>query len=59
MHLTLTEQEAELLRALLQDYLPALEREVARTERRDLRHVLVERQDLVERLLTQLATSTV
>lgn len=59
MQLTLTEQETELLRALLEDYLPALEREVARTERRDLRHVLVERQDLVERLLKQLAPTAV
>lgn len=59
MHLTLTDHETELLRGLLQDYLPALQREVARTERRDLRHVLVERQDLVERLLKELAPSTV
>jgi hypothetical protein len=59
MHLTLTQQEAELLCGLLQDYRPALEREVARTERRDLRHVLVARQDLVERLLKQLAPSAV
>jgi hypothetical protein len=55
MQLTLSERETEVLRALLRDYLPALQREVARTEQRELRHELVERQDLVERLLERLA----
>jgi hypothetical protein len=45
------------LHGLLADYLPALCREVARTEQRDLRHVLVERQELVERLVEQLGGS--
>ena len=54
MHLTLTEHEAEVLRGLLHDYLPDLRREVAGTDQHELRHVLVERQDLVERLLERL-----
>jgi hypothetical protein len=54
MHLTLTDQEAEILRGLLRDHLPDLRREVARTEQHELRHALVERQELVERLLGQL-----
>jgi hypothetical protein len=57
MHLNLTEHETDLLHGLLADYLPALCREVARTEQRDLRHVLVERQELVERLVEQLGGS--
>jgi hypothetical protein len=56
MHLNLTDRESQLLRDLLQDYLPSLQREVARTEEHRLRHELVERQDLVERLLGQLAS---
>lgn len=54
MELVLSEAESVLLRDLLADYLPALEREVARTERHELRHNLVQRQDLVESLLEQL-----
>ena len=55
MHLTLTDRETEVLRDVLHDHLPALQREVARTDQRDVRHVLAERQDLVERLLEQLS----
>ena len=58
MQLTLSDSEAEILRDLLLAYLPELEREVARTERHTLRHALVERQDLVERLLEQLSSIT-
>ena len=54
MHLTLSERDADLLHGLLRDYLPDLRREVARTERHELRHLLVERQELAERLLEQL-----
>jgi len=57
MQLNLTDGETELLRGLLQDYLPDLRREVARTEEHGLRHLLVERQNLVERLVGQLASS--
>lgn len=58
MQLALTEPETEILRDLLIAYLPELKREVARTERRTLRHALVQRQELVERLLEQLGTRT-
>lgn len=54
MQLTLTNREIEILRGLLQDYLPDLKREVARTEQHQLRHLFVERQELVERMLAQL-----
>jgi hypothetical protein len=54
MQLVLSDAETALLRGLLADYLPALKREVARTERHELRHLLVQRQDLVERVLEQL-----
>ena len=54
MQLLLSDYETVLLRELLADYLPALEREAARTEQHDLRHLMVQRQDLVERLIEQL-----
>lgn len=54
MNLTLTEHESDVLRGFLQDYLPELRREVARTEQRELRRMLIERQELVERVLAQL-----
>lgn len=54
MQLKLTEQEAITLRGLLHDVLPDLRREVARTEVKPLRHELVLRQELAERILEQL-----
>jgi len=54
VELTLTDDEARALRALLQDYLPGLRFEVARTHGAELRHVLVERQTLCERLVDRL-----
>jgi hypothetical protein len=57
VYLTLTEHENDLLRAFLRDSLPTLQREVARTEQHELRHALVERQDLIERLLDQLGSN--
>lgn len=58
MQLTLTDSEAEILHDLLLAYHPELEREVARTERHSLRHTLVQRLDLVERLVEQLGSPT-
>ncbi len=58
MQLTLSPDEAVVLRDLLADYLPALRREVARTEQHDLRHLMVQREDLVERLVAELAELT-
>jgi hypothetical protein len=54
MQLILSDDDTALLRDLLADYLPALRREVARTEQHALRHIMVQRQDLVERVLEQL-----
>ena len=58
MQLTLSSDEAIVLRDLLADYLPALRREVARTEQHDLRHLMVQREDLVERLVEELERQT-
>jgi hypothetical protein len=54
MQLILSDDDTALLRDLLADYLPALRREVARTEQHELRHVMVQRQEVVERVLAQL-----
>ena len=56
MQLDLSDHEAQLLQELLRDYLPGLKREVAHTEKHTLRHELVERQDLVERLLEKIGS---
>jgi hypothetical protein len=56
MQLALDESEAEILRDLLLAYVPELEREIARTDRHTLRHALVQRLDLAERLLDQLGS---
>ncbi len=58
MSLVLSDEDTVLLRDLLADYLPSLRREVARTEQHELRHLLVQRQDLVERVLEQLGQPT-
>jgi hypothetical protein len=57
MDVHLTDEEATLLRDLFRDYLPGLEMEVARTEAKDFRHLLVQRQELCERLLDLLEHS--
>ena len=58
MSLLIADEDSVLLEGLLADYLPSLKLEVARTEQHDLRHLLVLRQDLVERLLEQLGQHT-
>jgi hypothetical protein len=58
MQITLTNREVEILHGLLSDYLPELRREVARTEQHELRHLLVERQELVEHMLAKVAPVT-
>jgi hypothetical protein len=55
MQLILSTEESVILRDLLGSYLPELRREVARTDQHDFRHLLVQRLDLAERLLDQLA----
>jgi hypothetical protein len=57
MQLILSDDDTAVLRDLLADYLPALKREVARTEQHELRHLMVLRQELVERMLEQLGES--
>lgn len=57
MRLDLSAEDALVLRDLLEAYLPELRREVARTEAHDLRHSLVQRQELAERLLGELQRS--
>jgi hypothetical protein len=54
MQLELTDDDARMLRELLQDYLPEIKREVARTDVKTLRHELVLRQEMVERLMDRL-----
>ncbi len=54
MQLTLSNDEARILRDFLRDHFHDLQIEVARTEAKDFRHVLLAQQDLIERLLAQL-----
>ena len=54
MDVTLSDDEVQTFRELLHDYLPGLKFEVARTDAREIRHVLVQRQELCERLIGQL-----
>jgi hypothetical protein len=54
MDIELSDDEAQTLRGLLQDSLPELKFEVARTDSKEFRHILVKRQELCERLLDQL-----
>lgn len=55
MDLKLSDEEVTTLRGVLHDYLPELKFEAARTEGGDLRHELLKRQALCERLLEQLS----
>jgi hypothetical protein len=57
MQLELSDTEARILREALNDYLSGLRREVARTEQHEYRHMLVERQDLCERLCQELGAA--
>lgn len=54
MELVLSDDDARTLRDLLRDHVRELQLEVARTEARDFRHILVLRRDLIERLLARL-----
>jgi hypothetical protein len=57
MQLDLSREEVVILSELLRAYLPELQREVARTDDHALRHTLVLRQNLCERLLPILELS--
>jgi hypothetical protein len=52
--LKLNQDDVRTLRGLLKDYLPELKFEAARADGREIRHVLVKRQTLCERLLDEL-----
>jgi hypothetical protein len=54
MRIDLTDDETRTLRTMLQDYLPRLRREIARTDSHDYRHDLIPQLDLCERLLGML-----
>jgi hypothetical protein len=51
MELTLTGDDARTLRDFLHDHLQDLQFEVARTEVKSFRRILLARQELIERLL--------
>jgi hypothetical protein len=54
MELTLTNDEAETLRGLLNDSLPGMKFEIARTRDKELLHALMKREALCEALLGRL-----
>ena len=56
MHVDLTTEEAATLKGLLNDCIPDLKREIARTENHQFRHELVQREELCERLIARLAS---
>jgi len=58
MQIDLTDEEARVLRELLDGLLPDLKREIARAEDRAFRHQLVLRQELAERLAARLGSVT-
>lgn len=58
MQLDLTTEEAATLKGLLRDSILDLKREMARTEDRQFRHELVQREELCERLISRLDSST-
>jgi hypothetical protein len=51
MEVTLNDDEVQTLRGLLHDYLPELTFEEIRTDASEIRHILVKRRTLCERLL--------
>ena len=57
VNITLNDDEAQTLRGMLHDYLSGLKFEVARSDPGELRHILVTRQTLCERLLDELNQS--
>lgn len=54
MNITLSDDEARTLSELLRDHLSDLKREMAHTDAKAFRHLLVKRTDLCERLLQDL-----
>ena len=54
MQLTLTDRDAIVLREALLSYLPELRMEIARTDSKDYREPLLERERLFDRLVAEL-----
>ena len=54
MQIEMTDEEWHTFRLLLQDYVPQLRREIARTDDHSFRHELVKRQEVAEHLLDML-----
>ena len=54
MQLALTDRDVIVLREALLSYLPELRMEIARTDSRDYREPLLERERLFDRLLAEL-----
>ncbi len=59
MRLELSPEEVRALVDALNEYLPCLRREASRTDQRSLRHELVVREEVIDRLLTRLQTEPV
>jgi len=54
MNVTLNDDDVQTPIGLLHDYLPELKFEAARADGAELRHILIKRQTLCERLLDEL-----
>jgi hypothetical protein len=59
MQIDLSDEDARVLRELLDGVLPDLKREIARADDRAFRHQLVLRQELAERLVSRLGPGSV
>lgn len=59
MQIELDDAEWHTLRLVLEDYLPQLRREVARTDQGDFRHELVRREEVLEHLVDLLQQAEV
>ena len=55
VRMELNEEESEVLRLVLEDYLSELRMEIAHTDSMDFREALKEREELLKRLIAQLA----